>query len=119
MCLRLVADSVTVTFLSILAHDAIALPLAHSFPSSEIRYILENSGASLFLSTSKFQDKAEDVLKEGLEKKPQLEILDKIETGATDAENVKFEERTLDGGGFMLYTSGTTSRPVSWILSSS
>lgn len=101
-----------VTFLSILAHDAIALPLAHSHPSSEIRYILENSGTGLFLSTSKFEDKARDVLKEGLEKKPQLEILTKIETGATSAENVKFEDKTLENGGFMLYTSGTTSRPV-------
>ena len=67
----------------------------------------------MFLSTAKFKDKAEDVLKEDIQHKPQVEVLDKIDTGATSAENVKFEqEKPPDDGGFMLYTSGTTSRPV-------
>ena len=78
-----------VTFLSILTHDAIALPLAFTHPNSELRYILEDSEAALFLSTSKFHDKAQDVIKEGLEHGPKLEILSKIETGATSAENQK------------------------------
>ena len=107
------------TFLSILAHDAIALPLAPTHPNSELRYILENSEAALFLSTEKFQDKARDVLKENVLHRPRLEILSKIETGATTAENVKFEERSLDSAGFMLYTSGTTSRPKGVVLSMS
>jgi malonyl-CoA/methylmalonyl-CoA synthetase len=102
-----------VTFLSILAHNAIALPLSQAFPSSELRYIIENSEAALLLSTTKFRGKAEDVLKEHIQHKPQLEVLDKIDTGATSAENVKIEQETPpDDGGFMLYTSGTTSRPV-------
>lgn len=108
-----------VTFLSILAHDAIALPLSHGFPSSEIRYILENSEAKLFLSTSKFEDKARDVLKEGLSVTPQLEVLTKIDTGATSAENVRFKDKELEQGGFMLYTSGTTNRPKGVVLSTS
>lgn len=107
------------TFLSILAHDAIALPLSHGFPSSEIRYILENSEAKLFLSTPKFEDKARDVLKEDIGHKPQLEVLTKIETGATSAENVKFQDKSLGQGGFMLYTSGTTNRPKGVVLSTS
>ncbi|ETN38806.1 uncharacterized protein HMPREF1541_06845 [Cyphellophora europaea CBS 101466] len=106
-----------VTFLSILAHDAIALPLAFTHPSSELRYILENSEAALFLSTEKFQEKAEDVLKEPMDHKPRMEILSKIETGATSAENVKFQETALDNAGFMLYTSGTTNRPKGVVLS--
>lgn len=105
--------------MSILAHDAIALPLSQSFPSSEIRYILENSEAKLLLSTEKFQDKAKDVLKEDISHQPQLEVLSKIETGADSAENVKFEGSSLEHGGFMLYTSGTTNRPKGVVLSTS
>ena len=78
-----------------------------------MRYIIENSEAALLLSTAKFHGKAEDVLKEHIQHEPQLEVLDKIDTGATSAETVKFEQETSpDDGGFMLYTSGTTSRPV-------
>ena len=107
------------TFLSILAHDAIALPLAFTHPSSELRYILENSQTALFLSTEKFQEKAQDVLKGEIAHRPKLELLSKIETGATSGENVKFEEKALDSAGFMLYTSGTTSRPKGVVLSMS
>ncbi|RMZ78205.1 hypothetical protein DV738_g4044, partial [Chaetothyriales sp. CBS 135597] len=108
-----------VTFLSILALDAIALPLAPTHPSSEIRYILENSEAALFLSTKKFQDKAHEVLKESLDvpQQPVLQILDKVETGATSAENVQLKHQPVNNGGFMLYTSGTTNRPKGVVLS--
>jgi malonyl-CoA/methylmalonyl-CoA synthetase len=102
-----------VTFLSILAHNAIALPLSQAFPSSELRYIIENSEAALFVATTKFKEKAEDVLNEEIIHKPQLEVLETIDIRATSAEGVKIEqEACTDDGGFMLYTSGTTSRPV-------
>ncbi|KAK6376551.1 hypothetical protein LTS17_007146 [Exophiala oligosperma] len=107
-----------VTFLSILSHDAIALPLAHTHPNSELRYILSNSEAALFLSTGKFQDKAQEVVREGLDHHVRLEILSKIETGATSAENVRFSSTaSTANGGFMLYTSGTTNRPKGVVLS--
>ncbi|KAI1613685.1 acyl-CoA synthetase [Exophiala viscosa] len=106
-----------VTFLSILSHDAIALPLAHTNPNSELRYVLENSEAALFLATEKFQEKAREVVKEGLNYTPKLEILSKIETGAASAGDVNFSSSSVDKGGFMLYTSGTTNRPKGVILS--
>jgi acyl-coenzyme A synthetase/AMP-(fatty) acid ligase len=106
------SDHTIVTFLSILAHDAIALPLSQGFPVNELRYILENSQAKIFLSTTKFQDKANEVLAEGLEHKPILKVSEKIETGAESAEKIKLEAMTENKGGFMLYTSGTTNRPV-------
>ena len=109
---RIGSDPRTVTFLSILAHDAIALPLSPGFPAHELRYIVENSQAKIFLSTTNFQDKANKVLAEGLEHKPILKVCEKIEASAESAEKIKLEAMTENRGGFMLYTSGTTNRPV-------
>ena len=101
-----------VTFLSILAHEAVALPLCHTFPASELRYILENSQAKVLLSTTKFQAKAEETLKEGLDQKPVLGIVAKIHEGSTARKKVALNGEPAGTGGLMLYTSGTTSRPV-------
>jgi malonyl-CoA/methylmalonyl-CoA synthetase len=73
----------------------------------------------LFLATEKFRGKAHDVLRGDLPHAPKLEVLSKIETGATTAENVQFEEKELNDAGFMLYTSGTTNRPKGVVLSMS
>ena len=102
------------TLLSILACDSIAVPLSSAFPASELRYILENSEAVTLLSSSKFQEKAEEVLKEGLEhlhKKPVLNIVEKRLAGNGEDE-VQLVPLPMTKGGMMLYTSGTTSRPV-------
>lgn len=101
-----------VTLLSILGAHSIALPLSPAFPSHELQYILEQSQASLLLSSAKFEGKALEVLNEGLETNPKLV---KIEKKMSGAEHVKIVlEGPSDGeGGVMLYTSGTTNRPVS------
>jgi acyl-coenzyme A synthetase/AMP-(fatty) acid ligase len=113
---RSVSDGRPVTFLSILAHDAIALPLSQEFPANELRYIIENSEAKIFLSTTKFQDKANEVLAEGLDHKPILKVSEKVEAGAESDKEIKLEAMTEGKGGFMLYTSGTTNRPVRKLL---
>ena len=102
------------TLLSILACDSIAVPLSSGFPASELRYILENSEAVTLLSSGKFQDKAEEVLKEGLEhlpRKPVLHVVEKRLSGSGEDE-VQLVPLPMTKGGMMLYTSGTTSRPV-------
>lgn len=100
------------TFLSILANDAIALPLSSSFPVGELRYIVENSEALILLSTEKFKDKAEEVLRDGLNSQPILGFTEKIEAGAGASQDITLDGTTEGKGGLMLYTSGTTSRPV-------
>ena len=107
------------TFLSILSHGAVAVPLAPEHPKPEQRYILENSEPLLLLSSEKFRDKAEGVLTGELSSTSKLHILPKIERGGTSSESVKFEPRTSDQGGLMLYTSGTTNRPKGVALSMS
>ncbi|KAF2751731.1 acetyl-CoA synthetase-like protein [Sporormia fimetaria CBS 119925] len=104
-----------VTLLSIFAAHAIAVPLCPTHPASELRYILDQSGALMLLSSEKFQDKADEVLKEGLESTPINYKQDKIMLGKTD-DSVTLEEPTSTTGGMMLYTSGTTNRPKGVLL---
>ena len=101
-----------VTFLSILGNNAIALPLCPSFPTSELRYILNDSGSSLLLSSEKFRQKSEEVVKEGLGKAPLLQCFEKRLGRRNDVARVNIEGLGTGQGGMMLYTSGTTNRPV-------
>ena len=62
-----------------------------------------------------FQSKAEEVLREGLEhleRKPVLNMVEKRHTGSGH-DKVQLVPLPMNKGGMMLYTSGTTSRPVS------
>jgi malonyl-CoA/methylmalonyl-CoA synthetase len=104
-----------VTLLAILATNAIAVPLSPAFPSGELRYILDQSSALMLVTSSKFATKADDVLNGELEKKPILSHWDKIVEGSKIKEEVVLENTKDDKGGMMLYTSGTTNRPVSLI----
>ena len=99
-----------VTLLSILAVDAIAVPLSPAFPASELQYILQNCGARTLLSSEKYVGKAREVVT-GLDSNVVLHVKPKITTGSEPVHDVSL--RDLEGrGGMMLYTSGTTNRPV-------
>ncbi|KAL2004139.1 hypothetical protein VTN02DRAFT_6236 [Thermoascus thermophilus] len=102
-----------VTLLSILASNAVALPLSPAFPVGELRYILENSGAKVLVATQTYGDKARDIVTAGLPRPPLLDVRDKIKTGAGAAEAIQWEQLAegRSRGGMMLYTSGTTNRP--------
>ncbi|THV72234.1 acetyl-CoA synthetase-like protein [Aureobasidium pullulans] len=105
-----------VTLLAILGTNAIAVPLSPAFPSGELRYILDQSGACVLAASSKFATKADDVLSGELEKKPILSQWEKIVEGCKIAEDVVLEDMKEDKGGMMLYTSGTTNRPKGVLL---
>ncbi|OBW67281.1 MAG: Phosphatidylethanolamine N-methyltransferase [Aureobasidium pullulans] len=96
--------------------NAIAVPLSPAFPSGELRYILDQSGACMLAASSKFATKADDVLSGELEKKPILSQWEKIVEGCKMTEDVVLEDMKEDKGGMMLYTSGTTNRPKGVLL---
>ena len=101
------------TLLSILASDAIALPLSPAFPVGELKYIMDNSQAKVLIATEKYATKAHDILKAGLEREPILEVMEKITTGASSLDQINLQDIVQESrGGMMLYTSGTTNRPV-------
>ncbi|KAL8331451.1 hypothetical protein RB593_002073 [Gaeumannomyces tritici] len=104
-----------VTLLAILAARSIAVPLAPAFPPPELQYILDNSEATLLLSSAKFAQKAQDVLATGLASKPALLELAKFETESAH-EEVSLDDTNPGGAGMMLYTSGTTNRPKGVLL---
>lgn len=67
----------------------------------------------MLLSTEKFADKARELVQAGLDREPTLDIMRKIKVGGTAPGKLEFEDlRQASLGGMMLYTSGTTSRPV-------
>ncbi|OKL60695.1 hypothetical protein UA08_04417 [Talaromyces atroroseus] len=111
-------DYVVMLF-SILASDAIALPLSPGFPAVELKYILENSGAGMLLATEKYAGKARELVDQSYNKSgPIVDIRPKILTQAGAGKSGSAEQlrdiRDSDSeskGGLMLYTSGTTNRP--------
>lgn len=104
-----------VMLLSILSADAVALPLSPAFPTSELKYVLDNSEAVMLLATETCSLKAREVLNSDLLNSLSCDIRsdlgnEPVTNTATELEDV--DENHLQGG-VILYTSGTTSRPVS------
>ncbi len=87
------------------------MPLSPAFPSPELQYILDHSEASLLLASAKFTAKAKEVMATELASKPTLVELAKFQGGGAH-EAVELVCPDAGKAGMMLYTSGTTSRPV-------
>lgn len=104
------------TLLSILGSDAIAVPLAPAFPTIELRHVLNDCSASVLLSSSALLSRANEVLREGIDAKPVVETFEmkrKEPIKVDDAHTPVLKDRVKDSSGaLMLYTSGTTSKPV-------
>jgi long-subunit acyl-CoA synthetase (AMP-forming) len=101
--------------LSIIASRAIALPLAPFFTPKELRYIVNNSQAKMFVASEKHRGQCSKVLEEGIDMKPYVEVVDEAKAwdGILRTPVKVTLEDSVEGGGMMLYTSGTTAAPVS------
>lgn len=99
-----------------MAARAIAVPLSPPFPAPEIQYILDQSGTSILVSSPKYTAKANEVLATDLKQRPAHLELPK-HMGGSPREPVELQDVDLTGAGLMLYTSGTTNRPVRLIPS--
>ncbi|KAK3393652.1 hypothetical protein B0H63DRAFT_406912 [Podospora didyma] len=104
-----------VTLLAILAAKSIAVPLSPAFPAPELQYILNHSEALMLLSSAKFANKAQEVLRTELDEQPAYLQLAKFQ-GGSKHENVTLEKSGPGSAGMMLYTSGTTNRPKGVLL---
>ncbi len=99
--------------LAIMAARAIAVPLSPPFPAPELQYILDQSATSVLVASPKFAAKAREVLALDLQQKPVYFELPKHTGGGSNTkEAVSLADEDLSGAGLMLYTSGTTNRPV-------
>ena len=86
--------------------------MSPEYPPHELQYIVNHSRALAFLSSDKFHGKAEQVVKEGLDYGIGMTKIEKILKGRSGGEVVGLKDTGPSKGGMMLYTSGTTSRPV-------
>ncbi|EED21800.1 AMP-binding enzyme, putative [Talaromyces stipitatus ATCC 10500] len=104
-------DSVVMLF-SILASDAIALPVSPSFPYPEIEYILNNADARMLLSTERSGSIADLFMRrDDLIVDVREAIMGSNSQREESLGQIDFPDVQDSNGGLMLYTSGTTNRP--------
>lgn len=98
---------------SILAVDAIAVPMSPTFPVAELQYILDHSEATTLLSTERYEDKALELAQTARNPRLVVDIRPKFMQQTPHCQSVTLDSYPSPKGGLMLYTSGTTNRPVS------
>ena len=98
-----------------MAARSIAVPLSPAFPAPELQYILNQSEASLLVSSPKFASKAKEVLATELTTQPAHVELKKHQGGGNH-DKVQLSNTDAGEAGMMLYTSGTTNKPVSLLM---
>lgn len=67
----------------------------------------------MLLASSKFHKKAQDIALQGLSFQPRVIEVEKLQASDSGLAEVSLGGPTGGQGGIMLYTSGTTSKPVS------
>ena len=70
----------------------------------------------MLLSSAKFHSKAQEVMKGNLEKKPITGSIEKRSGGGSSGQHITLQDSGDRHGGMMLYTSGTTNRPVCTVI---
>ncbi|QDY84672.1 amino acid adenylation domain-containing protein [Paenibacillus polymyxa] len=89
--------------LGILKSGAAYMPISQDFPSQRIKYMVENSGASLLLTTNSLGDRLEDMAVQRIYlDNPEMYFGDKSNLSAAN------EEQDL---AYIIYTSGSTGQP--------
>ncbi|KNA95718.1 hypothetical protein FOXG_01171 [Fusarium oxysporum f. sp. lycopersici 4287] len=104
-----------VTLLAAMAARSIAVPLSPAFPAPELQYILNQSEASLLVSSPKFASKAKEVLATELTTQPAHVELQKHQGGGNH-DKVQLNNTDAGEASMMLYTSGTTNKPKGVLL---
>ncbi|KAI4753507.1 acetyl-CoA synthetase-like protein [Aureobasidium sp. EXF-3400] len=107
----------TVTLLAIIACNAIAVPLAISFPASELRHIINLAQANVLLASDKFLSRAKEMIAEGLDSSPSLHNIQEILARSQETDMWYPDVLDTAQAGIMLFTSGTTAKPKGVMLS--
>lgn len=88
------------------------MPLAPGLPAAELQHVLHDSSASVLLASPALLKRASEVI-EGLHPKPVLRVVESQRTTAISKDLRPLLKEDADvSAALMLYTSGTTSRPV-------
>lgn len=101
----------TVTLLSVLASGAIAVPLAPSFPISELEYVVNHSEAEILIASDKNWAKAQELMRRNNSENLSSFKVEELFSDEKQGMQVRVGEAHTHGG-IMLYTSGTTNKPV-------